>query len=126
MLFNIAFLLVLLIKNVLNKQFQCKIGDLTSLNRPVTCPVIKNFDRTKGKIWPDNVRWPALICRPVKELRYPATKSDLFHIVCFYNRKKFSVQWIFSTLPTSVQVREDFLSTCYGGRRGIVKDLDSL
>ena len=31
---------------------------------PVTCPVIKSFDRTKCKNWPDNVRWPALICRP--------------------------------------------------------------
>jgi hypothetical protein len=39
------------------------IGHLTRLNRSVTCPVIKSLDRTKGKIWPDNVRWPALICR---------------------------------------------------------------
>jgi hypothetical protein len=38
---NIAFLLVSLIKNVLNKQFfEIAIGDVTSLNRSVTCPVI--------------------------------------------------------------------------------------
>jgi hypothetical protein len=39
---------------MLNKQF-FEIGDLISLNRSVTCPVIKSFDRTKGKIWPDNI-----------------------------------------------------------------------
>jgi hypothetical protein len=50
-----AFLLVSLIKNVLNKQF-FEIGDLTSLNQLVTCPVIKSFGWTKGKIWLDNVR----------------------------------------------------------------------
>ena len=44
-----CFLVDFINKNVLNKQF-FEIGDLTSLNRSVTCPVIKNFDRTKGKI----------------------------------------------------------------------------
>ena len=54
----IAFLLSLLVsltKNALNEQF-FEIGDLTSQIGPVTCPTIKSFDRTKGKIWPDNVR----------------------------------------------------------------------
>ena len=36
-------------KNVLEIIFFL-IGDLTSLNRSVTCPVIKGFDRTKVKI----------------------------------------------------------------------------
>ena len=29
-----------------------EIGHLINLNRSVRCPIIKNFDRTKGKIWP--------------------------------------------------------------------------
>ena len=32
------------------------IVHLTNLNQSVTCPLIKSFDRTKGKISPDNVR----------------------------------------------------------------------
>ena len=45
----IAFLLVSLIKNVLNKQLLFEIGDLTSLNWSVTCPVIKALIRQKVK-----------------------------------------------------------------------------
>jgi hypothetical protein len=51
----IAFLLVSLVKNVLNEQF-FEIEYLTSLNRSVTCLAIKSFDQTKGKIWSDDDR----------------------------------------------------------------------
>jgi hypothetical protein len=29
---------------------------ITPVNGSVRCPIRKNFDRIKGKIWPDNVR----------------------------------------------------------------------
>ena len=41
-------------------------------------------------------------------------------------RKKFSVQWSCSTLLTSARNLVDFLSTCFGEKPGIVKDLDLL
>jgi hypothetical protein len=48
-------------------QVENSIGRLNNLNQSVECPIIKNFDRTKGKIWPDNFRRPALFCRPEKD-----------------------------------------------------------